>query len=227
MSAAYDNGQGNLLSNIPSGGTGTMTSFTVTSSNPTIFLFTYLGAGTDADASATANGTSMTKLSSVSGAAKGNSFYITGVSGSVSIVVKNNAGSARDCRAIAVSYSGTNQTPIYSGGGQTAAFSSSNATSINITGSVTTITNNSWVVTGGADDNRSLSAGTNVLLRVGPTGTVLSVGDSNSPEPVGSFSQTWTTGGNSDPVMIMQVEINPSGSASNALPHRPLLGVGI
>lgn len=216
---AFDNATGSLIASITGSGGTSSFSFAVASTNPTIVLFVCFGAGTDTDSSATFNGVSMTKLSSEAGAAKCNSFTLTGQSGTHNIVITNNAVASRSFRVGVISYTGTQQSPVYSGGGQTDAFNSSHATSVNISQSVTTIKDNSWVAAAGYDDNRAPAVGTNVTARSVGTSDLMKDGDNNAVvHPAGSLSQQFTSGGNSDPLVEMQVTVSPAPASATASP---------
>lgn len=86
---------------------------------------------------------------------------------------------------------------LYDGAKQVAPEASNSATSstTSVSASVTTITNNAWLVSGSTNNMGTAVAGANTTGRfLG----VRSVGDSNAPQtPAGSFSQAYSLGGSS------------------------------
>lgn len=182
MAIAFDATSGGRLT--PPG-----TSYTLshTCSGTNRILFVGAGSLNDTITSVTYGGTSMTLVakSSYPGSGRiGTALYylINPASGANNIVVSSSASD--NITIAAASYTGAKQSA------QPDANSTTNNAASSVTGSVTTVADNCWLVMAAVNDQNNFTAGSGTTMR--QTDPNYSIGDSNAAKtPAGSHSLTF------------------------------------
>lgn len=125
------------------------------------------------------------------------------------------------------SFSGVNQSLIYTGGSPTDNQNSTNGTGTSGTASVSTVSDNSWLVGFYVDGGGGggASAGSNTFMRQQCAGSSVWMVDTNGPDsPAGSFSLTVATNNGSQAWALNIASLSPAATVSTKL--LALLGVG-
>jgi hypothetical protein len=206
MAITFDN---NLSASISSGSSQTV-SFTVGSSSNSYLVVGIIIQGGFTCTGVTYGGVSMTQLTSVSasGVTSGETNYLFGL-----------ASPASGANNIVASYSGTSTNAVsassFAGAQSTTAVEGSNTatgSSNPASVSVTTITNNDWLV-GFARGQSNTTAGTNTTIR--GVATNINMMDSNGAQtPPGSFSLNFTDLSN-NAWAAMAIALQPAATAAN------------
>jgi hypothetical protein len=180
----------------------------------------FVGILTDGTVSGcTYNGVAMTLVASILGSPAGNSEYLFYLSNpATGAHTVQASGSTATQLAQSASYTGVSQT------GQPEAFNTNTSPgSTSISASVTTITDNAWLVAFARTNPGSFSAGTNTTLR--GVASSYNIFDSNAGQtPPGSFSLQATTGVSGEKAMIIASIAPPTVATRRS--HLALLGVG-
>lgn len=216
MAIAFDNKSG-LINPISTGGGG---SFTTSGTNIFVWATIIYGFGSQAITSVTYGGQSMTFLNDISdgysnGATHLSTWYISpALSGANSFVVNFTGGST--VALWAASYNGANAGAPEATNTSVVNDSGSPGSSYSV--SVTTATNNAWLI-GMFRIGNTASAGSNTTLRDGTTN--LGVMDSNAAEsPAGSYSLNVNNSANHGAGLIgasLAPYSAPTGNHSNFL----------
>lgn len=166
-------------------------------------------------------GVAMTQLTSVnaSNVSTGETNYLFGLAnpalGANNIVI---SGTLPQIGVVATSFNGAQQTTAVE------ASNTGTGASGTATVSVTTLTNNDWLV-GFARGQSNTTAGTNTLIRAAMSN--INAMDSNGAQtPAGFYSLNFTTAGNNNWASQI-VALKPFAAAAASPPFLPLLGVGI
>lgn len=200
MAINYDNSTTSRVA----GGSATVTlSHTITGSNTVLFVgienqnnggfSTLTYGGVSFAGNLLANGSN-------SATSNGYLYYIYAAAGTANIVVTRNTTTA-GLYVFGASYTGVNQSMSWTGGSPTDATTSGNGSGASsFTGTLTTLSDNSWTILVCEGDNAALSAGTGSTVRKNqqPGYVAWGLADSNGVKtPAGSTSMTMNFGGGS------------------------------
>lgn len=171
-------------------GTSLTFSHTCTGSNLVLWVNVLIQSGTDLVTGVTYNGVAMTRAGTpaVQGTQTDYGYYLYNpATGSNSVVVSTSSSVQIDAHSTSFTGVDSGHTPAYNTGG--------GASGTQLSVSVTTTVDNSWLVGGSRNNFGPTSGGTNTTWR--ETATSFGMSDSNGAlSPAGSYSQTWIWGTN-------------------------------
>lgn len=200
MAISYDN---STTSRVASGSATVTLSHTISGSNTILFIgIENQNNGGFSTLTYAGNSFAGNLLASASNSATSNGYlyYIYAGAGTANIVVTRNATTAA-LYVFGASFAGVNQSMSWTGGSPTDATTSGNGSGASsLTGTLTTLTDNSWTILVCEGDNAALSAGSGSTLRQTqqPGYVAWGIADSNAPKtPAGSTSMTMNFGGGS------------------------------